>query len=225
MNDLTIVMLTPNKVPKKWAEYHKEKLLEAADGADIITVANEKLDWGTHNLIQEEYSIENIYKQMLRAFTLAKTEFVAMADDDTLYHSSHFKKRPEEGKFYYNHNRWHLFTWGNPFYFYKPRSGNGLLIAHRDLAIKALTNRFATRTVKKRGLIGWFSKELGTKVQARKYDIGEADHFYTTIPVVSFYHQESFDLLNQKRKKVPWPVQVKHLPYWGWAKHLRRRFV
>jgi hypothetical protein len=30
MKDLTILFLTNNKVPKKWSEYHLEKLKEAA---------------------------------------------------------------------------------------------------------------------------------------------------------------------------------------------------
>ena len=29
MNDITIIMLTANKLPDKWVPFHKEKLLEA----------------------------------------------------------------------------------------------------------------------------------------------------------------------------------------------------
>lgn len=29
-SDITIIMLTANRAPKQWAQFHKEKLLEAA---------------------------------------------------------------------------------------------------------------------------------------------------------------------------------------------------
>ena len=59
MDDITIIMLTPNLVPKQWAEFHKQKLLEAAGGTPIITISKEPLDWGI-NLLQTEYGYPNI---------------------------------------------------------------------------------------------------------------------------------------------------------------------
>lgn len=72
MNDLTIIFLTANRVPEKWAEYHKQVLLEAIGDTPIITISFKPLDWGT-NLIQTEYSVDNIYRQMLRGAKVAKT--------------------------------------------------------------------------------------------------------------------------------------------------------
>lgn len=141
-SNLTIIMLTVNRVPHNWAQFHKAKLLEAANGQPIITVSREPLDWGL-NLIQTEYSFQNIFVQMLRAAKTATTEYVAIADDDTLYTKEHFAFRPNERGFWYNMTRWHLFTWGDPFYFYKPLPGNGLVIANREDMITALENRFA----------------------------------------------------------------------------------
>ena len=118
MKDLTVIMMTPNLVPEQWALFHKEKLLEAIGDTSLITVSAKPLDWGL-NIIQEGYGLINLYKQMLRAAKIADTQYIAMADDDTLYPATHFQFRPIKDGYYYNLNRWHLFTWGEPFYFYK----------------------------------------------------------------------------------------------------------
>lgn len=223
MKDLTIIMMTPNKVPKSWARYHKKMLLEAVGDTKIITISSIPLSWGT-NLIQTEYGVDNLFKQMLRGCKLATTPYIAIADDDTLYPKEHFEYRPPPDKFGYNLNRWHLFTWGEPFYFHKPRPGNGLMIASRELVANAIERRLNTQSAKKRGLSRFLASELGTKEYTRKYDIGEMISFYTKSPVVSFYHEMSIDPLNQSRKKYPWPVRAYDIPVWGKAKKIRSRF-
>jgi len=224
MVDLTIIMLTPNIVPKAWAQYHKKMLLEAAGDSEIITISREPLDWGV-NLIQEDYGFTNIFRQMLRGAKLATTEFVAMADDDTLYPPQHFAWRPppDDNRFYYNLNRWHLTTWHNPpFYFHKPRPGNGLLICRREAMVLGLTSRFRKHPEL---LPAHLSHELGIKHQALRHDRQEWAGFYTKVPVVSFYHEGSFDEASQRRRKYAWPVRALELPHWGSAYRLRRKFV
>jgi hypothetical protein len=211
-------------VPRRWARYHRKMLTRAIGDTPIITVSKKPLIWGI-NLIQEEYGIENIFRQMLRAFKLATTPYIAIADDDTLYPKEHFEYRPPLDKFGYNLNRWHIFTWGKPYYFHKPRPGNGLMIAPRQLAINAIERRLETRTAKERGLVEDLASELGTKDRARKYDLGEVATFYTRSPVVSFYHERSIDPLNQRHRKYPWPVQAYDIPVWGKAEELVKKFV
>jgi len=218
--DLTIIMLTANRVPKDWAKYHKEKLLEAANGAAIITISSKPLDWGL-NLIQEEYGLANLYKQLLRGAKTATTELIAITNDDTLYPQSHFAFRPKEPGFYYNLNRWHLYTWGEPFYFHKPRAGGGLMIATRELVIEAMEARIAADPK----LEGLYSvKEIGTSGRMRKYDKYGYQPFYTTVPVVSFYHDNSVDEAIRKHKKYTPPVRALELPLWGRAEDLRKKF-
>ena len=223
MTDLTVIMMTPNKVPRSWARFHKKMLLQAIGDTPVITISKKPLNWGI-NLIQTEYGVMNLFNQMLRGFKRATTPYVAMADDDTLYPKEHFQYRPPPDKFAYNFNRWHLFTWGPPFYFHKPLPGNGLMIAPRDLAINAIAKRLRSRMAKKYGLRGSLGKELGTHDGARRYDRGEMISFYTHTPVVSFYHEMSMDPLSQRRRKYAWPVRVYDLPFWGKATKIRSRF-
>ena len=88
--DITIIMLTANRVPKGWAQFHKEKLLEAANGAPIITISREPLNWGINILQTEPYGISNIYWQLLKGAKAADTGYVGVAEDDILYPRVHF---------------------------------------------------------------------------------------------------------------------------------------
>lgn len=224
MNDITIIMLTPNRLPKNWAKYHRQVLTEAIGNTPIITVSKEPMDWGI-NLLQTEYGYPNIYKQMLRAAKLATTKYIGMADDDTLYPRQHFEFRPPTDGFYYNHNRWCLPTWGKSkkdiLYFHKPRSGNVCMIAIRELVIKAMEARIAANPQ----LPGLFTKELGNSQRMMRYDEIQSQPFYTTEPVVQLVHDLSADEAAQKHKKAIWPVRAYDIPVWGKAKDVLKKFV
>lgn len=220
--DLTIILCTPNLVPKEWARYHRQMLTVAIGDTPIITISKEPLDWGI-NLRQEGYGLTNLYFQVLRGAELAKTKFVATVDDDTLYPPEHFRHRPDTRYFYYNLNRWHLFTWGQPFYFHKPRPGGGLMIANRDMVAKALDKRFGHEFDENGELPGRLCHELGSR-SSLDCDGAKAKGFYTNRAVVSFYHEQSIDEANRTRRKYAWPVRALDIPYWGRADILRGHF-
>ncbi len=220
MSDLTIIMCTPNRVPERWAEYHRERLIESARGAPIIAISAKPLSWPDLNLIQTDYGLLNLYRQVLRGAKAATTEWIAMADDDTLYPSEHFAYRPPEPGFWYNLNRWHIFTWGDPFYFYKPLPGGGLMIATREMVVRALEARFRLPEPLPHSLL----HELGVREEARQYDGGAWRGWASEDPVVSFYHEASVDRACQNHTKRVWPLQTTRLPVWGKAASLRERF-
>ena len=220
ISDLTVIMLTPNLVPIKWAQFHKQKLLEAIGDTPLITVSTKPLDFGL-NIIQEGYGLVNIYKQVLRAAKIAKTPWIAMADDDTLYPKSHFEYRPGAEGFFYNLNRWHIFTWGEPIYFHKPWQGNGLMMATRELVIKALENRFENGD----DLPIDSCHELGTRRNMLEKDLVKSSIFYTDEPVLSFYHDDSFDSSIKAHKKRMFPIRAYDIPVWGKAQDMRKKFI
>lgn len=220
MNDLTILMLTANKLPKSWVEFHREVLTAAIGDTPLITISAEPLDWGL-NLIQTEYGVTNLFRQILRGAELAETPYIAVAEDDTLYPEDHFTFRPPPDRFAYNFNRWQILTWEpRAYYFHKPSAANGLMIAPRELVVDALKARLAGR----QELDGVLAKELGTSLRARQYDVGTAMSFYGALPVVSLCHPMSVDPLSQRRRKVPWPVQAYDIPKWRKAKWILGRF-
>jgi len=213
MKDLTIIFLTFNRVAPKWAEYHKEKLIEAIGDTSVITISREPLNWGT-NLLQTEYSVRNVYTQILRGAKLAVTPYIAIAEDDTLYPKEHFQFRPPMDKFAYNVNRWGLFTWGRGTYFSKPRIATGLMIAPRGLVISSLEKKLEFSSGE---ISGRNARELG-------YRTANTIEFTTEYPVVCVSHPRSLDPLSQRARKKLGPVQRFDLPPWGNAKQLVSRF-
>jgi hypothetical protein len=142
MDDITIIFLTLNKVPTSWAKYHKQVLMAAIGDTPLITISKKPLDWGI-NLIQKKEGYVNIYRQILRGARLAKTPYIAIAEDDTLYPKDHFANfRPPLDSFGYNMTRWGILTWDKPIYFLKERIANCTMIAPRKLTIEALKERF-----------------------------------------------------------------------------------
>ena len=212
MNDLTIIFLTLNLVPEKWAEYHKQVLLEAVD-CPIITVSKKPM-WGINLIQNEEPSASNIYQQMLRASKIAETEYVAIAEDDTLYHKEHFTKRADT--FFYNMSRWGILSWmEKPAYYYRHRESNSTLIAPRKLLIECLEQY-------PKDAFGEVGKEKVMKKLGLNY---KAKWFHSQIPVVNFAHNQAIDELERtERKSETKALRAYDIPYWGRADELVKKF-
>ena len=90
MDDLTIIYLTVNKMPKRWADFHMEHLLKAIKGFPVISISREPMNFGINLIQNEEISSYNSNKQVLRGALLAKTQYIGIAEDDTLYTKQHF---------------------------------------------------------------------------------------------------------------------------------------
>lgn len=224
-SDLTIIFLTANRVPKKWAEFHKEKLQEAAGTSPIITISREPLDWGTNILQKEPYGISNIYFQLLKGAQIAKTDYIGVAEDDTLYPREHYEFRPPLDSFAYNMNRFGVFRWSRrPTYFWKDRMSNSTLIAPRKLVIEALEERFAKypngTPVGATGELGRNNIEDRLGVSRRK-----AIWFSTEISVVRVDHELGIDRLAQTHRKGMGILRAYDIPHWGKAEDIVKQFV
>ena len=221
--NITIIMLTANKVPKKWAQFHKEKLLEAAGSSPIITISREPLDWGMNLLQDEEYGVSNIYFQLLKGAKKAVTDYIAVAEDDILYPKEHFEYRPAKDTFAYNMNRFNLFTWGKPTFFWKYRMTNSTLIASRELVIEALEERFKKYPPSTSNRIG----ELGRATFERR--LGLTEHksiwFSTAASVISIDHELGLDNLAQRHRKKMEILRSYDIPHWGKAEDIIKKFV
>lgn len=216
MTDLTCIFLTVNKVPEKWAEYHRQVLMEAIGDTPIITVS--RLPMSGINLIQiEPYSPANIYQQLLRAAKIAETPFIAVAEDDTLYHKEHFEWRPGENKFGYNMSRWGLLTWREkPHYYYHHRESNSTLIAPRKLLIECLEKYPA----------GFFGEPGKEKIN-KKLKLNYQEHrWHSFIPVINFAHNQAIDQLEREQRKGDKKALIAYdVPYWGRAEQLVKKFI
>lgn len=223
-SDLTIIMLTANRVPESWARFHKEKLLEATGDSPIITISRKPLDWGTNLLDTQPYHISNIYFQLLRGAKHAETNFIAVAEDDTLYPKKHFEYCPPKDVFAYNQNRFGLFSWSRtPTYFWKDRISNSTLIAERKLVIEALEERFAKHP---KGTPTGFTGEMGRNNIEDRLGITRrrAIWFQTEISVVRIDHEKGVDRLSRTHRKGMGILRAYDIPYWGKACDIVAKF-
>lgn len=223
-SDITIIMLTASRVPKKWALFHKQKLIEAADGADIITLSREPLDWGINIIDDKDYTISNIYFQLLQGAKTATTEFIAVAEDDTLYPKEHFKYRPPKDVFAYNQNRFNVFRWSRiPTFFWKDRASNSTLIASRKLVIEALQERFAKHP---QGTPSHFTGELGRNNIEDRLGVKRQKMiwFSTEISVVRIDHELGIDRLSRTHRKGMGILRAYDIPHWGKASDIINQF-
>lgn len=211
--DLTIIMLTINKLPPFWAEFHKQTLLEAAGNLPIITISKIPMDWdrpNVTNILQEVPEdmwerVVNVYSQILRGAELAKTPYVAIAEDDCLYPKDHFTTfRPPLDTFAYNHSRWCIFSWEKrrPFYYHMPSDANCLMIAPREKLVNSLRGEHP----------------ITRRIMHRLQEPCVA--FYTHEPVLCFYHDFGNDYLERSHRKKPWPIWAYNIPKWGKAKQI-----
>lgn len=220
-SDLTVLFITANKVPHKWSLFHWDVLTAAAGIiAPIFTVSRERT-LSTDLLDTEPQSPSNIYYQMLLAARIIKTPYIAIAEDDTLYHPSHFLFRPPPDAFAYNRHRWSLFTWGEPTFSVKDRISNCSLIAPRELMIQALEERFAKYPDKTR-VVGELGKErtersLGVTIRKRV-------DFWSEHPIVQFNHDFASEEIQRTHKKKRGVYRAFEIPYWGRADQLVKLF-
>ena len=223
-SDITIIMLTASKLPKQWAQFHKEKLLEAAGNAPIITISKESLDWGINLLQTEDYGISNIYFQLLKGAKAASTDYIGVAEDDTLYPKEHFEYRPPEDTLAYNKNKFGLFTWGKPTYFWKDRFKNSTLIAPRKLVIEALEERFSKYP---NGTPPGYTGEMGRPNIEDKLGIQrrKAIWFETEISIIAIDHEFGIDRLARTHRKAMGILRSYDIPYWGKAEDIVKKFV
>jgi hypothetical protein len=218
MNDLTIIYYSANTISPEFFENTKKALLEASKDTPIISVSHKPMDLGKNICVGNiGPSNINIYKQLLIGAKEATTEFIATAEDDTLYSESHFKYRPSEGKFGYNMNKWSLFTWSEPPIFSnRGRMTLNALIAPRLLLIEALEERFAKYPrdemvpIQYWGEVGRYERHLGVTVRS-------TEQFQSEIPIIMFNHPESLNYKQQGERKKLGDERLYSLPYWGQA--------
>ena len=224
MQDITILFLTVNKLSSQWVKYQKKVLLEAIGDTPIITISKKPLDWGINIIQDKPICSSNVYWQMLRGAKIAKTPYIAIAEDDVLYSKEHFTFRPKLDEFAYNMNYWGLFTWGEPTYFWGYRIVNSTLIAPRDLLINVLEERFTKypdgTPEGRTGEVARYGIESKLGLPHYKYI-----PFYSTIASVKFHHNHSLDILERNHRKRMAPIRAYSIPYWKEAKELVKKFI
>ena len=226
--DLTILYYTSNTISDYFMKNTQDSLLNAVGDTPIVSVSFKPTVVGKNctNIVVGEIqrSVYRMYYQVLQAAREAKTEFCATAEDDMLYHPSHFDYRPEGDLFAYNINKWSMFSWTEPpFFSYRPRMLMNSLIVRREALIKNLEERYEKyptydkeefeKMRKYWGEPGRFDDHLGIKsVKTEKFE--------SELPNVMFSTEEALGFADLGKRKAHSKIRADEIPYWGTAEEV-----
>jgi hypothetical protein len=223
--DITIIYLTASLVPQKFAEFQRKILVDAINGAPIISVSREPLKFGENILDDGQKSTDNIYRQIYRAAQHVKTKYIALAEDDVLYSEDHFIFcRPPDDTFAYNQNRLALFTWGRPMFNWRNRKSNCSLIAPTALLLESLHERFTKwpNPIPEKivGELGRNRVEKNLGVTQRK-----SIEVFSEVSIIQFNHDAASENAQRAHRKRPGPIRAYDIFYWGKAEDLVKKYT
>jgi hypothetical protein len=224
MTDITAIYLTLNRMPSGWVEFHMGHLRAALGGIPVVSISRVPMDLGTNLIDTGEPCYSNYYRQILRGAKLAETKFLAMVEDDVLYHENHFRRfRPADDEFAYNRCRWSVFSWGEPQFSLRNRISNCSCIAPRELLIEALEERFALPGEAHEGQMA----ECGRADVEAKLGITQRKQveFFSRIPIVQLSHDLGTEKRQQEHRKAHAEVRAFDIPYWGRAEDVIKHYT
>jgi len=225
IKNLSVIYYTPNYKDETFAEKIRQALLKTIGNTPLISVSQKPLNFGKNICVGDiGRSPRNVYKQMLIGCKEATTDYVGMAEDDTLYHPAHFDSLffPRLDTLAFNLGRWSVAPWLTPPVYSEVRTPcNSNMIAPRKLLIELLEKRFATYPDIKDGKRWNEPGKYDERFGIGKYKVKG----FVTMPTVSFTHYESlgFDFL-KKRKRI-YPVRAYDIPYWGKVSDLLKQYL
>lgn len=220
-DNLTIIYITNNLMPKAWTDFQISSFIKASEGYNVISISRVPMTLGINLIDSEPKSYWNIYKQLLRAAKLSDTEYIATAEDDTLYTHEHYHEfRPKLDEIAYDRSRWSLFAWEkNPMYCLRNRISNCSMISPRDLFINAIEERIEKYPNglpdSEVGEVGRERVELRLKVKRNKLV-----EFYSTNAIVQLNHINGSDIRQKEKWKSHGQIKAYDIPYWGKASKL-----
>ncbi len=218
----TIIYITASEIPEHFAEYVRGVLKEAIGDSPLISISRKPLDFGTNILDTEPKSLSNIYRQILKAARLVKSPYIAIAEDDCLYHKDHFKFTPQSDEFIYDQNRFALFTW-QPIYSWRNRKSNCSLIAPTKLLIDALEERFAKWP---EGTPEEFTGEVGRSMVEKNLGLTprKSKEVFGEVSIIQFNHENASEDRQVRHRKKLGQIKAYDLYYWGKAEELLKHY-
>lgn len=228
--DITVIYYTSNYLQEQnpiFLQNTQHQLMKAIGEHPLISVSQKPMDFGQNVCVGDiGRSHFNTYYQMLEGCKAARSEYIALAEDDILYSYHHFHTYvPKHKDFAYDMQKLSIFTWTDPplFSFRTKRRVINQLIARRTALIDALEERFKRREellkegktddwiASRWGDIGRYENRIGVTVR-------EAEEFHCEIPSIVFTHPKAFGYeSNHGARKRLGDIKIVEEPYWGKA--------
>jgi hypothetical protein len=226
INDITILYITACHMPASWLRFQLKMLFKAIGETKIICVGRTEFNpigTGTYLIDKDSQSYWNIYMQMLKAAKFAKTDYVAMVEDDTLYSKEHFTEfRPGIDEVSYNRSRWSLFVW-DPIYCLRQRISNCSLIAGREYLIDALEER---KEKLPNGADNTLAGEVGRPDIEKRMKVSRRNRtdWFSSVPIIQLNHPSGQDERQKAKWKKHGQIKAYDIPYWGKSKDIGGKY-
>ena len=227
MNDLTIIYPTANTIPDIVAENIRQHLLEVAGDIPIISVSQKPIDFGTNICVGEVgQSYYNMHKQHLLGAMAAKTKYIAICDDDTLYNKEYFIYRPSaDDTFAYNLNWWYAVE---PYFWHKGARSKDTGMCQCICSTRELIENYQKRF----DAFPPLDQDQSKIAQRRWMEPGRDDEYFgmpnakfeyfrSEKPTIVFSYRYS---LGGRRKMWHGGTSIDPLPDWGKAKDLWHKY-
>jgi hypothetical protein len=221
--DLTVIYLTANKLSDHFGNTVRALLKQAIGDLPLISMSKKPMDFGYNIALDTPSTHVNIYREALIGVKEAKTKYIAIVEDDTLYSPDHFKYRPSSPDvFAYNIATWSLYTWNTPPIFtYKGRRNHNVLICERALYIDAMDERFARwPDASKIELRNW--AEPGKYEEYLGVSLRKTEKFMTHPANIMFSHEKGLSFAGLGTRKRMDKIRALEIPYWGRAEQIMK---
>jgi len=231
--DLTVIYYTANTNSDFFMENTKKALLNSIGDTPIISVSFKPIDLGENhkNICIGEQPKSNymIYKQVLIGAKEASTKYVAMAEDDMLYHPSHFTHRPStDDVFAYNINKWSIFTWVTPpVLSYRVRKLMNSLITTKEALVKTLTQRYEKYPdIQKvpKSILRYYLGEPGRFENHLGIEPLTTEEFSSKGSSIMFSTSEALGYEKFGKRKAHTDIKTNNVPHWGDAEKILKLY-
>lgn len=177
---------------EKLLEACRKRLEEVAGDMPIVAVTLKPIKWDRAKCIDLDWepSALTLFQQILAGLEAIDTDVVFMAEDDMIYHPSHFEFiPPDKETYFYNENTWKvdLSSGQSLFYYTKQTSG---LCAYRSLLVEHYRKRVAK--VKKDGFSRHMGFEPGCHAEPRGVDNFPAKRWMSDVPNIDIRHSNNW---------------------------------
>jgi len=228
-DDMTIIYYTANNNNPHFMANTQRLLLDAVGDTPIISVSFEPTTIGKNctNICigKQKRSNYMLYKQILIGAKAAKTEFVAMAEDDTLYPMRHFDHRPPEDTLSYDLNKWSVFSWTDPpiFSMRENRRTMNTCVAPRETLVKTLEERFMRWPVFEeipKNTFDYYFGEPGRFENHLDIPTVKTEKWNCKDPMIMFSTPEALGFKGLGTRKAHSHIRAIEIPYWGRAQDM-----
>lgn len=228
LGKITALYYTANVIRNPLGQNIRNRIIDCIGDMPLISISQKPMDFGRNICIGDiGQSHINVYKQMLIGALEAKTDYVAMVEDDVIYTSEHFTSYlPALDTFAYDINRWRIYTWQPNIFSHSDRPIASQLIAPRLQLVKTLQEKFDKFDNDPPPEVWKFFCEPGRRERQLGVTKQKMVNFESTGPAnIVFTHEDSIAFQHRGTKKMHGPNQKESLPHWGTVKNVIMEYL